>query len=450
MKLLKTTLTALFALSSLGALSTSAWANPIDDEQNPRHMNKKMEREMKHDPTVFILNAHQGEVDIVDIKRRALERYARTMDWNYNSVGMPNFMLSDRRANAIFAIGGYAQFRTAYDFGGRVDNRDFVTYDIPMMYDPANRQGLLMDVSTSRLYFKSVIATNSLGPIESYIETDFRGTNNSLRLREAYVKFLGITFGQTTTTFCDPNATFNTIDFEGPNAYTYRRNMMIRYQMDMGRGWSMGAALEMPNLSASYGMYSESVPQRIFDIPVYFQYSWNKHSHLRASGIMRTLNYYDGYAMENRHNFGWGAQLSTSSNIGECVRVFGSAVYGEGIANYIQDLQGVGMDMVPSTSMMGEMSTPPVFAVFAGAQVNITERLPMTVGYSQVRMYSNDGKNMLASTDYKLSQYIVTNLFYKFTRSLSLGAEYLYGTRYNFDGDFGKASRVQMAVRLNF
>ncbi len=448
MKLLKTTLIALLSLSALGS---NAWANPIDDEQNPRHLEKKMEREMKHNPMVFILNSHQDDrMDIIEVKRRALERYARTMASGYNSVGMPNFMLSDRRANAIFAIGGYAELRTAYDMGGRVDNLDFVTYDIPTMYDPANRQGLLMDASTSRLYFKSVIATNSLGPIESYIETDFRGYDNSLRLREAYVKFLGLTFGQTTTTFCDPNATFNTIDFEGPNAYTYRRNLMIRYQMDMGRGWSMGAALEMPHMSATYGMYSDPLPQRVFDIPLYFQYSWNKHSHVRASGILRTMNYYDYYKMEDRHNFGWGAQLSTSSNISDCVRVFGMAVYGEGIANYIQDLQGVGMDMAPSTEMMGEMNTPPAMAWFAGAQVNITERLPMTVGYSQVRMYSGKGKNMLMPTDYKLGQYVVTNIFYKFTRSLSAGAEYLYGTRHNFDGDFGKASRLQMAVRLNF
>lgn len=383
------------------------------------------------------------------IKRQAEQYFRSTLRRGPQQVGMPRFLITDNSGKAVFAIGGFVQARGAYDFNGKVNNLDFVTYDIPMTPTPQNRQGLLMDVSTSRIYFKSIVNTRSIGPIETYVETDFRGGNSVLRLREAYVKFAGFTFGQTVSTFTDMEASPNTIDFEGPNAYTYGRNIMIRFEQQLGRGWSMAVAAEMPVLSGTYCALTEAVPQRIPDIPLYFQYAWNDQSHIRASGIFRTLNYYDLAAHKDRHQFGWGAQLSGTARLTRGFHLYGQALYGEGIGQYVQDLQGNGFDLVRSLKYPGELSTPSVFAWFAGAQVNLTKKLPITIGYSQVHVYT-DNNNAFSPNSYKLSQYIVANAFYNISRSFSVGLEYLYGTRYDMNGEFGRSSRAQAMVQFNF
>ncbi|MFI3294764.1 MAG: DcaP family trimeric outer membrane transporter [Rikenellaceae bacterium] len=455
MKSLRLTFAALiafaFSTQNSGATDTPQDSITCMDYTSEAIEKKPPVTDLSNEPMVFVYNLrYKGEKEKLAIKEIAMQRYIRQMRTGYGQVGTPNFVVSDSKANAIFAIGGYVEFRTGYNFMGNVDNTDFVTYDIPISYTPADRQALLMDASTSRIYFKSLINTKPLGTIEAYIETDFRGTGNSLRLREAYVKFKGLTFGQTVSAFCDLDAAFNTIDFEGPNAYSYRRNLAIQYNLALGCGWSMAAALEMPTLSATYDEYSEAIPQRIFDVPLYVQYAWNEHNHLRLSGILRTMNYYNTLDMCDEHLFGWGVQFSGRVNMGRVGRLFGMMTYGEGIAQYIQDLQGTGMDLVPNCNTTGKMSVPQAMAWFGGMEFNLTKRLPVTIGYSQVHLFNNDGAYDISGSDYKLAQYIVGNIFYNISSGMSVGMEYLYGTRYDYDGAFGTASRVQAAIKLNF
>ncbi|MEG1608074.1 MAG: DcaP family trimeric outer membrane transporter [Mucinivorans sp.] len=381
------------------------------------------------------------------LKAKAYFDFSRSLRNTPQQVGMPTFLFTDSKAKASFALGGFVNFRTAYDFNNVVGNRDFVTFDIPMSRNIQNQQRILMDGSTSRLYFKTVVNTRSLGAIEAYIETDFRGGNYNLRLREAYISFMGFTLGQTVTTFCDLGAGFNTIDFEGPNGYTYGRNLMVQYKHSFDEHWSMAIAAELPVVSGTYGSDYLSIAQRVPDIPAYVQYSWNKgQSHIRASGIFRDLYYGDNGEDKVKSEIGWGAQLSGTIKLCSAVQFYGQVLYGRGITPYISDLQGVGLDLVPSNNNH-RMSSPEALTWLAGLQVNITPKLPMTIGYSQVRLYEKDSFN---PQGYKMAQYIVGNLFYNITRSLNVGVEYLYGTRYNQNGDFGRASRVQASVQFNF
>lgn len=397
--------------------------------------------------TVFVLNG-KGNVDDT-IKYNAYNYFYKTLRVGPQQVGMPRFLITDKNNKAVFTIGGFVNARVAYDFNNVIDNLDFVTYNIPMSSNIANSQRFLMDASTSRIYFKTLVNTKSLGSIEAYIETDFRGTNYALRLREAYISFKGFTFGQTVTTFCDLSASPNTIDFEGPNAYTYGRNLMIQYKHAFNEHWSVALAAEYPVLSATYNSTTEAIPQRIPDIPLYVQYAWNKgQSHIRASGIIRSLYY--GNRVDNQVEYatGWGAQLSGIFKISNVVTAYGQALYGAGITPYIQDIAGMGMDLNPNPMLQGELQAPQTSAWLLGAQFNITPQLPLSIGYSQVHVIHKDDYSV--PTDYKLAQYVVANVFYNISRSFSVGAEYLYGTRYNQDGTFGRSNRVQAMIQFNF
>lgn len=392
---------------------------------------------------VIVIGDSQNEV----IQYQVTEFFQKSLRQGPQQVGMPKFLISDKKGKAVFAIGGFVNFRTAYDFNNVIDNTDFVTYNIPMTATPSNAARLRMDVSTSRLYFKALIATPSGKPIETYIETDFRGTNYSLRLREAYVSWNGITVGQTVTTFCDMSASFNTIDFEGPNGYTYGRNLMIQYKKDWKSGWSIGLAAEMPVVSATPGTNVYIIPQRVPDIPVYVQYAWNNGaSHIRTSGIIRNMFYEDKISNSTIDQIGWGAQLSGVWQVNKNTSLYGQFVYGEGITPYIQDLAGNGLDMTPEPNHVGKLNAVRTTSWLAGVQYNITPKMPITLGYSQVMVMDNNNN----PNQYKLAQYVVGNLFYNFNKSLSVGVEYLYGTRYDQNNDFGHSNRVQASVQLNF
>ena len=54
-----------------------------------------------------------------------------------------------------------------------------------------------------------------VGHMRAFIEADFAGRNNSLRLRHAYGQWRRRILGQTWSTFSDPEAEPDGIDFEG-------------------------------------------------------------------------------------------------------------------------------------------------------------------------------------------------------------------------------------------
>lgn len=395
---------------------------------------------------VLIFGAPMNEYAVKNLAAKSMGASVRRSP---QQVGAPRFMVSDKSGKAMFAIGGFVNFRMAYDFNNVIGNTDFVTYDIPMSSTPQNAQRFLMDASTSRLYFKTLINTSRGKQVEAYIETDFRGTGNSLRLREAYVSYNGFLAGQTVTTFCDLAASPNTIDFEGPNAYTYGRNMMVRYTKNYPSGFGFGAAIEYPSVSGTPGDKAEIISQRIPDIPVYGQFSWNKNrSHIRASAIMRNMYYLDKVENKTRRTMGWGIQASGALYINKVVSLCGQYLYGDGVANYIQDLQGTGSALVPNMDTPGRLSAPKSTAWLVGVQVNILPKMPMTMAYSSVKL--TDDHNYFDATQYKTSQYVVANVFYNFTSWLNVGVEYLYGTRHNQNDAFGASNRIQTAVQVNF
>lgn len=383
------------------------------------------------------------------VKVQAIDYFRRTLRPGPGQVGMPSFIITDKNNRASFAMGGFVKFRTAYDFNGEVQNLDFVTYDIPMQRTPQNRQRLLMDASTSRLYFKTVINTTAVGAIEAYVETDFRGAGNNLRLREAYVSVGGFLAGKTVTTFCDLAAAPNTIDFEGPNAYTYNRNLMVRYSKTFNPHWSMAIAAEFPGLQATTGPDAEVIPQRVPDIPAYVQYAWNQgQNHVRVSGIVRNLNYYNKISDKITSSVGYGVSLSGVVRACSFISFTGQALYGQGITPYIADLNTAPLDLIPDPEHPGKLITPPVMSWLIGAQMNFTKKLTMNLGYSQVHVWNRDG--FFQANEYKLSQYIVSNMFYKINPAIQVGLEYLYGNRTNQNNAFQKAHRIQAMVQLNF
>ena len=66
-------------------------------------------------------------------------------------------------------------------------------------------------------------------PVRIYVEGDFFGNDNSLRLRHAYGEIGSLLVGQTWTTSTDVAAAPSTLDFEGSVSNVNRRQAMVRW-----------------------------------------------------------------------------------------------------------------------------------------------------------------------------------------------------------------------------
>lgn len=420
-----------FLLSVMAFVVTVVFAKPSGE---------KVERERA---LIFITGDNApAEVKVtVDLFKESESPY-------FQDPRAPRFIMVDRKNRVAFGIGGYVKATTSYDFAGVADDIDFVTYDIPVPKGDFDKSQLLMDASTSRLFFKLVGQNKYLNKFSAYIETDFRGSNYSLRLRQAYVSFRGMIMGQTWSTFVDLAAIPPTIDFEGPTASVAARNVQFRYTIPFRNNWEFALAIENPNYTATMNDFTQIARQRCPDIPMYLQYKWQNGSHLRVSGILRGMRYNDLLAMKGRTTFGWGVQMSGLANMSSKFTMYYQGVYGKGISRYINDLGGNNLDLAISENG-GKLEPIPTAGAVIGLQYNILNNLFASVNYSYLRLFDN-GDLLYSPSMYKQGQYVAANMFMTLANDWQFGVEYLWGARKNQDDIKSMANRVQIMAQYNF
>jgi hypothetical protein len=146
---------------------------------------------------------------------------------------------------------------------------------------------------------------------------------------------------------------------------------------------------------------------------------------------------------------GWGVNLSSNLKLGRMVLKL-QALYGEGIENYMNDAPAdVGVETNPGDPLrplVGKLL--PVFGGVAFIDINWSEKVTSSIGYSIVDIDNSNGQsaNAFSKGDYAL----VNVLFYP-VKDVMFGPEVQYGRRENFrDGFTSDDLRVQFSVRYNF
>ena len=131
-----------------------------------------------------------------------------------------------------FKVGGFV-----FKPGGRIKLdiiRDFDPITSEDSFDPRTIPTDGSEGGNSQLHARETrLFLDIRGPVEGkelkmYIETDFYGSGNVLRLRQAYGSWGGLLAGQTWSTFVDESNFPNTIDFESPMAFPSIRQAQLR------------------------------------------------------------------------------------------------------------------------------------------------------------------------------------------------------------------------------
>lgn len=364
----------------------------------------------------------------------------------YSDPAAPRFIFFDKDQRFIFGIGGYVQATGVYDFNGVQDYNYFTTSTIaPKGHQPGSSYG--MTIGQSRLFFK-LIGNTGAGQLVTYMEMEFEGPSQTPILQQAFVQFRGFKIGKAWSTFGDMSAIPTTIDEEGPSSGIETRQLMVRYTHDFNKRWQASLALEyvVPDYTNQSNDYTQTIRQRIPDVPLNVRYSFNNGSHLQASGIFRDIYYKNNIKDKDEMEIGWGAALSGSVKLMKNTQFLFQGVYGKGIANYIQDMGSLGYDLIPSETN-GKLEMSKMWGAFGAIQQNWCESMYSTIVYSYARM---EKEGAMPGSSYKYAQYAAANLLWNFCEYGTTGVEYVFGRRNNFDGTYGNASRINAMIQYRF
>lgn len=393
------------------------------------------------------------------------------------TVSKPKFAIRTADNKFVLSIGGVINPILGYDIGNDLYNADgggidFTTGAIPVPAQPGKKGAFFINPLQSYFDFTIVGLGGTDNQITGYIKIGTNGSKNNALLKRAYINWRGITFGETATLLQDGDAVQPpTIDPEGPCGDVGGTAYALSYKSPSFNGFSFAAGLEVPTFYSSNGVYrgkdyshdffnvkvTDEVNQLIPDIPVWIQYEGSENNRIRLSGILRNFAYRDLIADRTRHIAGWGAQLSGNFSFYKPLVFNFQAIYGKGIANYIQDISGRQISFTPKDDHVGEMESNPMMGLVFGASYNATKRLQFNVVGSYARVWNvgeyatlGDDNGVASDNNYRHAVYVAANCFYTISSYLQWGIEYDFGRRSTYDLGSANDNRVQTQLIFSF
>ncbi|HUD70430.1 MAG TPA: DcaP family trimeric outer membrane transporter [Dongiaceae bacterium] len=406
----------------------------------------------------------QGEVPTVETRKAIEERLAKVETAANKTPELPPDIVSAGDFPGSIRIPGTD---AAIKFGGRVrvamvstldplGSKDrFLTNSIPVNPSPALDDGKQTNINanTTRFNFEMRTPTGA-GQVRTFIEGDFFGTNNSFRLRHAYGQYHGFLFGQTWSTFSDPSANHEDLDFEGVSSDNVVRQPQMRYNWRTTPNHSVAFAIETPKVDVTNGTGSDVFP----DFVGRGIWKFKETGHVQVAGVLREIRAtFVADPTIDVTTYGWGLGVSgvipfRYFNLTD--RFIFQLNGGRGIGRYINDLNSLGGQDGVFDAATGEFAVLPAFGWFLDYE-HMWKRwdrvrdmnLRSSIIWSVVTVENADFQPPDA---YHRTQRLSANLIFSPITRIDAGVQYIYGTRRNFDGERGDARQVQFVILFRF
>ena len=277
----------------------------------------------------------------------------------------------------------------------------------------------------------------------------------TIRLRHAYGEWGQFLAGQTHSLFMDIDVFPNTIDYWGPAGMVFLRNPQIRWTPISGTN-SFAIAIEKPSNDIDSGQFREIDPgfagnvQNTEELPdLTGQFRTNQDwGHFQLGGILRKVGYETRGAPSNEpkgDELGWGLNASTNIKVGDRDKIILSAVYGNGIASYMND---GGVDLAPDgTPANASAAAVPLLGLVAYYDHYWNDKWSSSIGYSSTEV---DNQSLQEGDAFEKGQYASVNLLHYPGKNMLVGGELLWGKRTDNNGDTGDDVRVQFTFKYNF
>ena len=356
------------------------------------------------------------------------------------------FVVETRDRRSRLRVLGSLRTFAVYDLKGLQGARDFSVYDIPVGPGNVAEGRFYMEASQSRFGLEATTRKSRTVPeLFGRLETDFRGANNSLRLRHAFVRWGPFTVGQTWTTAAHVSTLPTTVDAEGPNSAITLRSVQVRYTRQLSSGVAFSGAIENPSPDLTTTFATQPVNSRIPDLVARVRGAQGVRE-LQMAGIIRSLPFADSTG-NVRDVTGWGVALSGRFGMrADKDELLFQGIWGHGIARYVAGFTGRGLDLTLDSA------TGAVYATaLRGAYLSYGHLLQPglsaygTVGYARI-----DNRAFEPPTAFKRGGYLALSLFRDTPWGARVGFEYTFGTRVNKDNASDWAHRLQAIVYYDF
>lgn len=418
-----------------------------------------------------------GSVELVRTSPELKAILERARPLEPNNVPAPKFAIRTRSNSFIMSIGGQINPILGYDIGNDLYDvpdakANFIVGDIPVPVQKGKKGAFFIDPLEAYLDFTVVGFAGTDNEVTGYVKLGTNGINHNAVMKRAYVSWRGLTAGMTSTLMKDALAVQPpTIDPQGPCGDVSTTAYAIDYTSPSFSGVRFAVGLEMPTFCSSNGYYrgkdyrhefygrqvTSEANQLVPDIPAWIEYAASSSNRVRLSGLLRNFAYYDLVSEKTRRLFGWGAMLSGNFSFYKPLTFNFQAVYGCGIANYIQDISGRPLSFTPKDNTPGEMSANPMMGLVFGASYNATDRLQFNAVGSYSRIWDvgeyatvDDEAGVAGSPNYRYGVYVAANCFYSITSYLQWGIEYLYGRHQTWGLGGANDHRIQTQISFSF
>ncbi|MDC0362879.1 DcaP family trimeric outer membrane transporter [Halioglobus sp.] len=349
--------------------------------------------------------------------------------------------------SAALRIGGYVKTAAVYNNDALAINDRFIVGSIPVgvAKESADEAQSSVTADQSRINF-DLRQPTEYGIMRAFIEGDFAGNNEAFRLRHAFGQWARVVTGKTWSTFMDPDASPEEIDFEGLNGRINVRQAQLRFMPRFGEQYELQLALEDPDPRIQNGSGVTRKPDLIIagraDL-------YNLHTKLSLLG-REIRGQSDSPTSEVRTDYAWGVSLSgniTTPYFDDRDKLLFQINTGNGIGRYVNDLSSIGN----YDGIFNEENELELFYITAGYVSwqhwwGINQlRSNFTFGAVEV-----DNPDFVDSEAYKRTLRFSANLLWSPIPRIDLGGEYLWGQRENQDDEEGTATQFQIMARYRF
>jgi len=429
-----------------------------------------------------VKQAQSVEMDAPSEEEIALKERIRSLEESVAAIpqdpstlmGMESFPGSFRvpGTNAAIKFGGFVKMSLVKNFDPLLSTDRFIVGSIPVGDDLAAVEEEISLTANQSRFNIDMREDSSLGRFRAFIEGDFAGENETFRLRHAYGQFGDILAGKTWTTFYDPQAAPEEVDFEGINGQSLGRQAQVRWFPKVGQDWDLQFALEDPqpevtdycdpNIPGACSIENRNIAEGVSKIPdgiVSIRRNWGSRYHFKFAGLVRmiraTSTYnpaapgeYNGAAVTDTDE-GWGLTASGVIKADWWSRsdnIKFQLIGGKGIGRYTNDTNTLGgLDGVFDSSQ--KLYALPLVAGFVAYERWWADKLRSTFIYSFVNINTLEFQ---AGNAYDKTNRISGNLFWSPISRVDIGTELIAGQRVNKDKQRGRALQWQIMMRYRF
>jgi len=358
-------------------------------------------------------------------------------------------------------VAGLVRATAVNTFGPLGTEDRFVTSSIPVAGSPeaGKEPRFVLTAIPSRVNL-DVRTPTGVGAMRAFVEGDFAGSSRVFRLRHAYGQWQSLVIGQTWSTFADPEAEPDGIDFEGLNAIALFRQPLVRWTKPVGASFSVAAAIEnpAPDITNAQGVsqWPDVVVRARWEPPEGQKgplglMKVRQGVHVNLALLFRQIR---GEPLDQPNTTlstgGFGAGVSgrlTAPWQADTGQVTFSAYAGSGIGRYITDLGTLGGQDAYYDPETNTIDALPVFAWYLGYERRWDAKLRSTFTYGSVLV-----TNVAAQpgSSFHMTNRWSMNLTWSPIPRLDLVGEFLFGNRTNKNGQKGGSSQLQLGTNFRF